>query len=101
MRHEKDARASKCIYEFRGEGKCKNGDQCSFSHEITENDRNSETMKQSINDKLEIMKKKKEIAVTKSSSTEADQSPERVYKEIVSLRQEFLLIKEMIGSRNP
>ena len=58
-------------------------------------------MKQSIKDKLEIMKNKKEIDVTKSSSKEADQSPERVYREIVSLRQELLLMKEMIGSRNP
>ena len=45
---EKNEKASKCIYEFRFEGACKNKDLCPFSHAITDQDREDDTMKKNI-----------------------------------------------------
>ena len=102
---EKNEKASKCIYEFRFEGACKNKDFCPFSHAITNQDREDNTIKKNIQEKLAIMKNKQQEVQTQKPKTGGEQDQGKadgvvVSKEIAALRQEFHQLKQMMLNKN-
>ena len=97
---EKNEKASKCIYEFRFEGACKNKDLCPFSHAITDQDREDNTIKKSIQEKLSIMKNKNKNVLPKINTNDGQDQAAGVSKEIAALRKEFLQMKQMMMAIN-
>ena len=98
-RKEKDEKASKCIHEFRSEGGCRNKDRCAFSHKISQEDRNNEILKDSIKEKLSVIRNKQE------KKKELDQKVDtsvNITKDLAMLRKEFLQMKQMMmAARDP
>ena len=93
QRKVKDEKASKCVNEFRREGCCWRKDQCPFSHNISEADRNNEALKKSMDERVGIIKKKKE-RVSVESSQDTVQNPMEFMKSMLSLKQEFMEMME-------
>ena len=99
QRKEKDEKASKCFHEFRSADGCRNKDRCSFSHGITEEDRNDAALKQSIKEKLSVIRNKQEKK--KETQNSVDTSG-KISEEVATLRKELLQIKQiMMSIRNP
>ena len=99
QRKEKDERASKCIHEFRSEGECRNKDRCSFSHRITEEDRNDAVLKESIKERLSVIKNKQERK--KEVQNDVDTSG-KISEEVATLREELRQMKQlMMSMKNP
>ena len=95
-RKEKDEKASKCIHEFRSVGGCRNKERCSFSHGITEEDRNDAALKENINEKLSVIRNKQEKKKQVQSSG-VDTSG-KISAEVATLREELLQMKQLMMS---
>ena len=101
QRKEKDERASKCIYEFRYEGGCSNQDTCPFSHAINDDDRNNDGMKESVAEKLSIMRNK-QVKETKQDTKSTPPSQEIFSKEMAAFKKDVLqMMQTMMAGRNP
>ena len=88
IREEKLSRAGKCVNEYRETGSCRNGVDCTFSHIISDEERENPEFKQKMEDKWNKMRHKK----SPSKREERSQKDEHVIqeKEIEDLVSIFL-----------
>ena len=105
LRNEKDEKASKCINEFRKVGSCDNRNNCPFSHKITDADRNDSAMKARMKEKIDVLKKRREVEGVKKE--EKVVNSHGVLKEVMALRKELKEelsglqeLKEMMKAKN-
>ena len=87
-----------CIYEFRGKGKCSNKAECTFSHEITEEQRNNEQVRNEIAAKVSSLRQRRNTTFPQAAQTE-QANEEKILVPVNVLHQLYTILDKSVSNR--